>query len=89
MYEHGSGIKWKKDVVEIFKLTSSPPPILILIIFLLSLTVNPNSYHPGSDTSVETKPCAAADAVSTLDEQAVQLAYLYADHIKHVDLLFH
>ena len=62
MYEHGSGIKWKKDVVEIFKLTSSPPPILILIIFLLSLTVNPNSYHPGSDTSVETKPCAAADA---------------------------
>ena len=25
----------------------------------------------------------------TLDEQAVQLAYLYADYIKHMDLLFH
>ena len=27
--------------------------------------------------------------VSTLSEQAIQLAYLYADHIKHMDFLFH
>ena len=57
-----SGFKWKKDVVELFKLASSSPQSSSLLYFLLPLSVNPNSYHPGSDTSIETKPWAAADA---------------------------
>ena len=62
MSEHGSGIKWKRYVVEIFKLDSSPAPSSFSLSFLLPLTVNPNIFYPWSDKSVETKSCAAADA---------------------------
>ena len=49
------------------KQSSYPSTSSSSLSFLLTLTVNPNSYPPGSDTIVETKPCVAADtAVYTI-----------------------
>ena len=44
------------------KQSSYSPTSSFSLSFLLPLTVNPNSYPPGSDTIVGKKPCAAANA---------------------------
>jgi len=43
------------------KQSSYSPTSSFSLSFLLPLTINTHSYPPGSDTIVETKPCAAAN----------------------------